>query len=103
MNEPVRHRGLSRAATGAAEGALAQVGRVAMLLEAHLPERDATPVPAAARFAEALRTDIAQGAKVMRERRVPRWDAVREALEAWDAEDSQETFVRRGAGLIVDS
>jgi hypothetical protein len=38
---------------------------------------------------------------------VPRWDVVREALEAWDAEgvpqDGPEAFVRRGAGLLLDS
>lgn len=43
--EPVRHRGLSRAAATDAEEALAQLGRVAMLMEAHLPERGATPCP----------------------------------------------------------
>jgi hypothetical protein len=86
LNEPVRHRGLSRTAADDAEDALAQMGRVAMLMEAHLPDRNAAPVPAAARLAEALRTATEQGAKAVRERRIPRWDAVREALDAWDAE-----------------
>jgi uncharacterized membrane protein YccC len=107
QQEPVRHRGLSRTAARDTEDALAQMGRVAMLLEAHLPDRDAPPVPAAARFAEALRKATHQGARAVRERRVPRWDAVREALEAWDAEgvpqDGPEAFVRRGAGLLLDS
>ncbi|MDQ1037859.1 putative membrane protein YccC [Streptomyces sp. V3I8] len=82
--EPVRHRGLSRTAADDAEDALAQLGRVVMLLEAHLPERDATPVPAAAALAEALRESTQQGARAVRERRVPNWDAVRAALEAWE-------------------
>jgi hypothetical protein len=59
-----------------------------MLLEAHLPERGATPVPAAARLAEALRESTQQGAKAIRERRVPVWDAVRAAVEAWEKTDS---------------
>ncbi|MBM7168417.1 FUSC family protein [Streptomyces sp. G44] len=102
-NEPVRHRGLSRAAAADAERALAQLGRVAMLMEAHLPERDATPVPAAARLAEALRMSTDQGAKAVRERRLPRWDAVRAALEQWDGEGVPDRVVRRGAGLLLDT
>ncbi|UFQ17205.1 MULTISPECIES: FUSC family protein [Streptomyces] len=102
-NEPVRHRGLSRAAAADAERALAQLGRVAMLMEAHLPERDATPVPAAARLAEALRTSTDQGAKALRERRLPRWDAVRTALDEWDGEGVPDRVVRKGAGLLLDT
>jgi len=108
-NEPVRHRGLSRTAAGEAEEALAETGRVAMLLEAHLPEPGAAPVPAAARFADALRTATERGAKAVRERRPPSWDAVREALGAWDAEratageDACDALVHRGAGLVLQS
>ncbi|MCF3121294.1 FUSC family protein, partial [Streptomyces arenae] len=102
-HEPVRHRGLSRAAAADAEEALAQLGRVAMLMEAHLPDRDAPPVPAAARLAEALRTSTEQGAKAVRERRVPRWDAVREALDAWDGEGVPDRVVRKGAGLLLET
>ncbi|MCX5559577.1 FUSC family protein [Streptomyces sp. NBC_00038] len=107
QDEPVRHRGLSRTAAEDAEDALAQLGRVAMLMEAHFPNREAPPAPAAARFAEALRTATEQGAKAIRERRVPRWDAVREALEAWDGagvpEGGPEAVVRQGAGLLLNS
>ncbi|MFD9329012.1 FUSC family protein [Streptomyces sp. NPDC060065] len=107
QDEPVRHRGLSRTAAEDAEDAVAQLGRVAMLMEAHFPDREAPPVPAAARFAEALRTATEQGAKAVRERRVPRWDAVREALEAWDSagipEGGPEAVVRQGAGLLLNS
>ncbi|MFH8490304.1 FUSC family protein [Streptomyces longisporoflavus] len=100
-NEPVRHRGLSRASAADAEDALAQFGRVAMLMEAHLPDRDATPVPAAARLAEALRKSTEDGAKAVRERRVPKWEAVRKALDEWDGEDVPDRVVRRGAGLLL--
>ncbi|MGW7085326.1 FUSC family protein [Streptomyces sp. NPDC054871] len=100
-NEPVRHRGLSRAAAADAEDALAQLGRVAMLMEAHLPDRDATPVPAAARLAEALRKSTEDGAKAVRERRVPKWEAVRKALDEWDGEGVPDRVVRRGAGLLL--
>ncbi|MFD4633264.1 FUSC family protein [Streptomyces sp. NPDC058284] len=102
-NEPVRHRGLSRATAADAEEALAQLGRVAMLMEAHLPERGDTPVPAAARLAEALRKATEQGAKAVRERRVPRWDAVRTALAEWDGEGVPDRVVRRGAGLLLET
>ncbi|MEW2526763.1 FUSC family protein [Streptomyces sp. NPDC047071] len=103
QREPVRHRGLSRAAAQDAELALVQIGRVAMLMEAHLPERGAPPVPAAARFADALRTATAQGARAVRERRVPDWGPVREALDAWDGEGVPDRVVRRGTGLLLQA
>ncbi|MFE4671973.1 FUSC family protein [Streptomyces sp. NPDC056723] len=101
--EPVRHRGLSRAAADDAEHALRHIGRVEMLMEAHLPERDATPVPAAARLAKALRTATEDGARAVRERRVPRWQAVRDALADWDGEGVPDRVVRRGAGLLLEA
>ncbi|MER6116966.1 FUSC family protein [Streptomyces sp. NPDC001743] len=108
QHEPVRHRGLSRAAAEDTQHALAQLGRVAMLLEAHLPEGGATPVPAAAPLADALRRATEQGAKAVRERRVPDWTAVREALERWDEEErSQEAgsdpVVRNGVALLLEA
>ncbi|MFJ2215426.1 FUSC family protein [Streptomyces sp. NPDC101062] len=102
-HEPVRHRGLSRTAADHAEHALAQLARVAMLMEAHLPERGATPVPAAAGLAETLREATERGAKDVRERRVPRWDAVREELARWDGEGVPDQVVRGGAGLLLDA
>ncbi len=114
-NEPVRHRGLSRTAAEEAEEAVAQFGRVAMLLEAHIPGRDAPPNPAAARFAEVLRTVTDRGARAVRERRVPRWDGAREALAAWDAQDAGRekaaedaatdtgAVVRLGAALLLEA
>ncbi|MFE6158875.1 FUSC family protein [Streptomyces sp. NPDC056486] len=100
-HEPVRHRGLSRAAAADAEEALAHFGRVAMLMEAHLPDRDATPVPAAERLAEALRKSTEDGAKAVRERRVPKWEAVRKVLDEWDGEGVPDRVVRRGAALLL--
>ncbi|MFS8198992.1 FUSC family protein (plasmid) [Streptomyces sp. CWNU-52B] len=101
--EPVRHRGLSRTAADDAEDAVAQLGRFAMLLEAHLPERGASPVPRAAALAEALRETTEQGAKAVRERRIPTWDAVRTAVEAWDAEDAEVTSGNPGAPATPDN
>ncbi|MGQ4354069.1 FUSC family protein [Streptomyces drozdowiczii] len=86
QHEPVRHRGLSHGAADATQHALAQLGRVAMLLEAHIPRKGAASVPGAAPLAEALRRATDRGAKAVRERRVPDWTPVREALESWEAE-----------------
>ncbi|MFF0744166.1 FUSC family protein [Streptomyces sp. NPDC004111] len=104
-NEPVRHRGLSRSAAADAPDALAQLARVAMLMEAHLPARDTRPVPAAAALAEALRTDVDEAARAVRERRAPEWDAFRAALAAWDSEDTagDDKVVRKGAGLLLEA
>ncbi|MFJ9040918.1 FUSC family protein [Streptomyces sp. NPDC102406] len=101
--EPVRHRGLSHADADDAAHALHHLGRVAMLMEAHLPERDATPVPAAAAFADALRSATRDGARAVRERRVPHWRPVRDALDAWDGEGVPDRVVRRGAGMLVEA
>ncbi|MFE7038196.1 FUSC family protein [Streptomyces atratus] len=108
QHEPVRNRGLSRAAAEDTQHALAQFGRVAMLLEAHLPCGSATPVPAAAHLAQALRRATEQGAKELRERRVPDWVEAREALAQWDAqqrtgEGEPDPFVRNGAGLLLEA
>ncbi|MFD7259909.1 FUSC family protein [Streptomyces sp. NPDC059874] len=92
--EPVRHRGLSRAAADGAGDALAALGRHAMLLEAHFPDRSHDPVPGAAALAEAVRSDTEAGAREVRERRVPCWDGVRTVLADWDA---PESGVLRGA------
>ncbi|MFZ3569775.1 FUSC family protein [Streptomyces sp. BH097] len=101
--EPVRHRGLSNAAADEAAHALHHIGRVVMLMEAHLPERGATPVPAADALADALRAATRDGAQAIRERRIPRWKPVREALEAWDGEGVPDRVVRRGAGLFLET
>ncbi|MFD6465730.1 FUSC family protein [Streptomyces goshikiensis] len=92
--EPVRHRGPSGEAADGAGDALAALGRGAMLLEAHVPDRAQAPVPGAAALAEALRTQTEAGAKAVRERRVPEWEDVRTLLTSWDA---PESGVLRGA------
>ncbi|MFF4665277.1 FUSC family protein [Streptomyces sp. NPDC001282] len=108
QHEPVRSRGLSRAAADDTEHALAEFGRVAMLLEAHLPCGAATPVPEAGPLAEALRRSTERAAKEVRERRVPDWPEVREVLARWDArqeaaEGDTDPVVRSGAGLLLDA
>ncbi|CAL9279600.1 FUSC family protein [Streptomyces sp. SudanB25_2051] len=98
-HEPVRHRGLSRAAADAAGAAVGRFARAAMVLEAHLPDRSAAPSPGAAALAGALRGAVERGAADVRERRVPRWDDVRAALDA--AEASADPVVRAGARQMV--
>ncbi|MFF8610271.1 FUSC family protein [Streptomyces sp. NPDC015346] len=100
-HEPVRHRGLSRGAADDAGHALAQLGRVAMLMEAHLPERGAPPVPAAATLAEALRRATERGAKAVRERRVPDWDDLRTTLATW--EPPRDPLLRKSAPLLLEA
>ncbi|MFF1835099.1 FUSC family protein [Streptomyces sp. NPDC058231] len=109
QHEPVRHRGLSRAAAEDTRHALGRLGRAAMLMEAHLPGgAGAVRIPAAAQLTDALRRATEQGAKDVRERRVPHWDAVREALDRWDEDDrllgrASDLIARNGAGLLLES
>ncbi|MFE6226693.1 FUSC family protein [Streptomyces sp. NPDC057854] len=100
VHEPVRHRGLSHAAAEDAGHAIAEFGRAAMLLEAHLPDRDAPPVPAAAGLAEVLREATERGAKAVRERTVPAWDDLRETVAAWDTEVA-DPLLRKAARLLL--
>jgi len=74
-----------------------------MTLEAHLPDRDAPPVPPAARLADVLGKATAHGARAVRERRAPRWDTVEDALAdpAWSA--TADTVVRPAARLLLTS
>ncbi|MEU7283026.1 FUSC family protein [Streptomyces sp. NPDC045431] len=97
-HEPVRHRGLTHTAADGAEQALAQLGRATMLMEAHLPDRDAAPLSAAAALADALRRATERGAKDIREGRVPRWDEVR----AGD-DEVPEPVVREGVRLLREA
>lgn len=101
--EPVRHRGLSRRAAQDADTALSAMGRVGMLMEAHLPGRNAAPIPAAAAFARVLREAAADSAQQVRDGAPPRWDAARAALDGWPGDSSQERMVRRGAELLVET
>ncbi|MFZ3499405.1 FUSC family protein [Streptomyces sp. 5.8] len=99
--EPVRHRGISGAAAEDAGRALAAMGRHAMLLEAHFPDRSRPPVPGAAELARALREATEAGAKAVRERRVPDWEGVRTALADGDAPDPG--VLRGAARQLLDS
>ncbi|MEV7481865.1 FUSC family protein [Streptomyces halstedii] len=110
QHEPVRHRGISRTAAADAQQALAQLGRVAMLMEAHLPARSADPAPGAAELAGALRKAADRGARAVRERRVPDWEQVRRVLARWDlpeddpeATPSPDPFLREGAAMLVEA
>ncbi|MGW6459275.1 FUSC family protein [Streptomyces sp. NPDC055078] len=84
IHEPVRSRGMTRAAAEAAGYALGRLGRGAMLLEAHLPEHGSIPVPEAGALADALRRDTERAARAVRERRAPNWDRTRTALGGWE-------------------
>ncbi|MGW3488413.1 FUSC family protein [Streptomyces sp. NPDC001054] len=107
-DEPVRQRGLSRGAADDADEALAQIARVAMLMEAHLPGRGSPPVPPADRLAQALDAASTRAARDLRDRTAPRWDAVRAALGNWDAAGTGEQappdrVARKGAGMLVEA
>ncbi|MGW7618723.1 FUSC family protein [Streptomyces antimycoticus] len=102
--EPVRHRGLSRRAARAAQTALSTMGRVVMLLEAHLPERDAAPSEGAGDFAEALRQAMPKAVEAVRERRPLNWEAVRRSLERWRQKAGDRPGVAlRDAEQLVDA
>ncbi|MFF4225541.1 FUSC family protein [Streptomyces abikoensis] len=103
QQEPVRHRGISRAAERAAESALATLGRAAMLMEAHLPGPDAEPDPGAGEFAAALRAALPDAVTAVRERRRPDWSAPHAALAAWVARVGDEGVAVRGSELIVEA
>ncbi|MCF3184387.1 FUSC family protein [Streptomyces polychromogenes] len=100
--EPVRHRGLSRAAADGAGEAVAAFGRGAMLLEAHLPDRAHAPAPGAAELAEALREATGAAARAVRERRVPEWERVRGLLDGGNRVP-ESGVVREAAERLLDS
>ncbi|MEU1621214.1 FUSC family protein [Streptomyces sp. NPDC005722] len=100
--EPVRGRGLSRRAADGADTALSAMGRVPMLMEAHLPAPDAAPVPDAAPFARHLRAATADAATAVRERRSPDFAPVRATLDAWPRSDA-DRIVRRSAELLMET
>ncbi|MEU9502633.1 FUSC family protein [Streptomyces sp. NPDC048196] len=101
--EPVRHRGLSPGAAKAAGAALATMGRVTMILEAHLPAKDTEPSAGAAAFAAELRPSLERATKAVRERGPLNWSALRTVWEWWDAETGSEGVAPRAAGLLLDA
>jgi uncharacterized membrane protein YccC len=104
--EPVRHRGLSRRSAREAQLALVTMGRVIMLMEAHLPRSDAAPSAGSAAFAERLGPAVTAATAAVRERRVPDFGAVHEALADWrsayGAPDAEPVGLR-GADLLTDA
>ncbi|ATW49776.1 FUSC family protein [Streptomyces peucetius] len=106
-HEPVRARALSRDTAEQAGRALAQAGRVAMLIEAHLPERgaghDAEPVPAAAALAEVLRHATEDAAEAVREYRVPDWGPVHEVVDRWGTKEAADAVLRGSAVQLLDA
>ncbi|MGK5733130.1 FUSC family protein [Streptomyces sp. URMC 124] len=103
LTEPVRHRGLSRTSERAAESALATMGRATMLMEAHLPEKDAEPSKSAARFAAALAGSLPAAATAVRDRKPLDWTAPHAVLAAWRAEEGEEGVAVRGSELLLDA
>ncbi|AJT66986.1 hypothetical protein T261_5360 [Streptomyces lydicus] len=101
--EPVRHRGLSRTSATAAGAALATMGRVTMIMEAHLPDKDAEPSPGAAAFAAELRPSLERAAHAVRERDRLDWSALRAVWERWDAESESQGVALRAAELLLDA
>ncbi|UYQ63564.1 FUSC family protein [Streptomyces peucetius] len=104
-HEPVRSRVLSRDTADAAGRALAQAGRVAMLIEAHLPEygsrRDTEPVPAAAALAEVLRHATQDAAEAVRAHRVPDWGSLHEVVDRWGTKETTDAVLRGGAVQLL--
>ncbi|POX39407.1 hypothetical protein C3486_18480 [Streptomyces sp. Ru73] len=101
--EPVRHRGLSPAAEEDAESALNAMGRVTMLLEAHLPGPDAEPSPGAEAFAAELGPAVERAALALRERGDMDWSGLHERLAEWEAAAGGRGVALRAAGLLVDA
>ncbi|GAA2713409.1 MULTISPECIES: FUSC family protein [Streptomyces] len=103
QQEPVRHRGISRKAEREAEAALTTMGRVTMLMEAHLPDRGAEPSAGAGRFAAALREALPPAEAAVRERRVLDWSGPRAALAEWRVREGDEGVPVRASELLVDA
>ncbi|MCA6094375.1 FUSC family protein [Streptomyces sp. SCA3-4] len=101
--EPVRHRGISRRAERGAESALATMGRATMLMEAHMPDRDAGPSPGAGTFAAALRAALPEAVSAVRERRPLDWSAPHRAHAAWRAAAGGEGVAVRASELLLDA
>ncbi|KJK57857.1 FUSC family protein [Saccharothrix sp. ST-888] len=109
--EPVSHAAklpdLSRRQLDRARAAVGLLGRSTVLMEAHLPGRDAPPVPGAAEFAEELRyaTSIAAAALLVGEQ--VDFGGLRSAHERWDGRlaelprTDRTEVARAGARLVM--
>ncbi|MFF4606809.1 FUSC family protein [Streptomyces sp. NPDC001339] len=101
--EPVRHRGLSLGAAKAASAALATMGRVTMIMEAHLPDRNAEPVIGAAAFAGELRPSLERAVQAVRDGGDLDWSALRTVWERWDAAEENQGVALRASDLLLDA
>jgi hypothetical protein len=82
------------------------IGRVTMLLEAHLPDRDARPNPAAGEYARALEATLPGAVTAIRENKPLDWRPVHEALSRWwerEADQPSSSVALRTADLLADA
>ncbi|MCP3757983.1 hypothetical protein [Streptomyces sp. TBY4] len=100
-NEPVRSGGLPRETEYEAQQALAEVARVALLLEARLPRTPQDADPAAAALAGALRDTAERAATALREQRVPDWRPIEEALGARTPDSATARTVQHAGQLLL--
>ncbi|WP_367125346.1 FUSC family protein [Streptomyces phytohabitans] len=124
--EPVRHRGLDRRAARDAQLSLVTMGRVLMLLEAHLPEHAGGPTGTAATdpdprtpakgtarvdagrggaaYALALAAAMEPNSRAVRDGEPLDWTPVRSALDAWRTEcGTADPVALRVAELLTDA
>lgn len=105
--EPVRHRGrISRRSASDAQSALVTLGRVTMLLEAHLPDREAEPSVGAAAYAAALESALPAAARAIRDNEPLEWGPVHDALSDWwerEADRTSSSVALRTADLLADA
>ncbi|MBA0049703.1 FUSC family protein [Streptomyces sp. AJS327] len=103
--EPVRHRGkLSRRKATDAQSAMVTMGRAVMLLEAHIPDRDAEPSPPAGEFTAALAPVLTAAAEAVRTGTPVETAPVHAALADWTARAPLPPPVAlRTADLLVEA
>ncbi|WP_275464622.1 FUSC family protein [Streptomyces noursei] len=101
--EPVRHRGLSLPAAHAASAALATMGRVTMIAEAHPPDRNAAPSPGAAAFAAALGPALDRADRAIRDGTPLDWSAPHGTWAQWNAEGEHTGVAVRACELLLDA
>ncbi|MFH8368839.1 FUSC family protein [Streptomyces sp. NPDC018031] len=104
QQEPVGHPDLTRDTAEAAGTAVGAMGRVTMLLEAHLPDPDAPGTPEAGAFAAALNETLPAAADAVRASRPLARHPVRTALERWQEGAGERPGVAvRCADLLAEA